>query len=152
MKKLSADRIYPVSSEPIEGGVVIVDDDGKILAVEQAAEHDPATVQHFSGAIVPGFVNAHCHLELSHMKGVAPTGTGLLPFLKTVVNYRDVSEEQILEAIENGDREMWENGIQAVGDICNKADTAATKARSRIRYFSFVEMFDFLQNDCCANQ
>jgi cytosine/adenosine deaminase-related metal-dependent hydrolase len=147
MKKLSADRIYPVSSEPIEGGVVIVDDNGKILAVEQAAEHDPATVQHFSGAIVPGFVNAHCHLELSHMKGVAPTGTGLLPFLKTVVNYRDVSEEQILEAIENGDREMWENGIQAVGDICNKADTAATKARSRIRYYSFVEMFDFLQND-----
>lgn len=147
MKKLSADRIYPVSSEPIEGGVVIVDDDGKILAVDKAADHDPATVQKLKGAIVPGFVNAHCHLELSHMKGVAPTGTGLLPFLKTVVNYRDVSEEQILEAIKNGDQEMWENGIQAVGDICNKADTAATKTSSRIRYYSFVEMFDFLQDD-----
>ena len=40
---------------------------------------------------------------------------------------------------------MWEAGIQAVGDICNKTDTAETKRRSPIRYYSFVEMFDFLQ-------
>lgn len=147
MKKFAADRIYPVSSAPIEDGVVVVDNEGKVLAVDRLSAHDPATVQKFSGAIVPGFVNAHCHLELSHMKGVAPTGTGLLPFLKTVVDYRDVSEEQIQKAIEEADREMWENGIQAVGDICNKADTAATKSKSRIRYYSFVEMFDFLQDD-----
>lgn len=147
MKKLTADRIYPVSAAPIENGVIVVDDDGKILAIEKLEDHDPATVQHFRGAIVPGFVNAHCHLELSHMKGVAPTGTGLLPFLKTVVNYRDVSEEKIQQAIALADREMWDNGIQAVGDICNKADTVATKINSRIRYYSFVEMFDFLKDE-----
>ncbi len=71
--------------------------------------------------------------------------------MKTVVNHRHVAQEQIDEAIEQADHEMWEAGIQAVGDICNKADTAAVKRRSPIRYYSFVEMFDFL-NDARAQQ
>ncbi len=147
MKKLTADLVFTVSADPIKNGVVITDDHGKILAIDQRENHDPASLETHRGVIVPGFVNAHCHLELSHMKGVAPTGTGLLPFLKTVVNHRHISQEQIDDAIEQGDREMWEAGIQAVGDICNKADTAAVKRRSPIRYYSFVEMFDFLNDD-----
>ena len=146
MKKITADHVFPVSSDPIPQGVVIVDDQGKVLSLGRRDEHDPASLEHHRGAIVPGFVNAHCHLELSHMKGVAPTGTGLLPFLRTVVNYRDVSQEKILAAIERADREMYDAGIVAVGDISNKADTAATKRDSKLRYYTFVEMFDFLSD------
>jgi aminodeoxyfutalosine deaminase len=147
MRKLTADYIYPVSSEPIRNGVVISDASGKILQIDSRENHDPATLEAYRGAIVPGFVNAHCHLELSHMKGVAPTGTGLLPFLHTVVNFRDVSQEQIDAAIEQAGRDMYEAGIVAVGDISNKADTAAVKNKSSIRYYTFVEMFDFLKDD-----
>jgi cytosine/adenosine deaminase-related metal-dependent hydrolase len=78
---------------------------------------------------------------------VAPTGTGLLPFLQTVVNYRDVAEEEIQHAIARADAAMYEAGIVAVGDISNKADTAACKRNSPIRYYTFVEMFDFLQDE-----
>ncbi|MBK8564084.1 MAG: amidohydrolase family protein [Saprospiraceae bacterium] len=151
MRKLTADLLFPITSPPIQNAVVITNDQGKILAIDQRENHDPASLEVYSGVIVPGLINAHCHLELSHMKGVAPTGTGLLPFLKTVVNHRNVPQEQIDAAIEQADRDMWEAGIQAVGDICNKADTAATKRRSPIRYYSFVEMFDFL-NDGRAQQ
>ena len=147
MKKITADFIFPVTSSPIQNGVVILDDHGKILALDRRQNHDSASLEAHRGAIVPGFVNAHCHLELSHMKNVAPTGTGLLPFLHTVVNFRDVSQEQIDAAIEQADREMFDAGIVAVGDISNKADTAATKRRSKIRYYTFVEMFDFLKDD-----
>jgi len=151
MRKLTADLLLPVTSAPIPNAVVITDDEGKILAIDQRENHDLASLEVHRGVIIPGFVNAHCHLELSHMKGVAPTGTGLLPFLKTVVNHRNVAQEQIDAAIERADQDMWEAGIQAIGDICNKADTAATKRRSPIRYYSFVEMFDFL-NDARAQQ
>lgn len=147
MKKLTADYVFPVNSAPIRNGVVVLDDHGKILALDNRENHDPASLEVHRGVIVPGFVNAHCHLELSHMKGVAPTGTGLLPFLHTVVNFRDVSQEQIDEAIERADQEMYEAGIVAVGDISNKVDTAAMKNRSKIRYYTFVEMFDFLKDD-----
>ncbi len=147
MRKITADLLLPITADPIKNAVVITDDQGKILAIDQRENHDPTSLETHRGVIVPGFVNAHCHLELSHMKGVAPTGTGLLPFLKTVVNHRHVPQEQIDAAIKQADQEMWEAGIQAVGDICNKADTAPTKRRSPIRYYSFVEMFDFLSDE-----
>lgn len=147
MRKISADYVFPVTSPGVKNGVVLLQDDGRVIGIEPREHHDPATLEIYKGVLVPGFINAHCHLELSHMKGIAPTGTGLLPFLHTVVNYRDVSEEQILDAIVRADLEMYEGGIVAVGDISNKADTAATKSKSRIRYYTFVEMFDFMKDD-----
>lgn len=145
MRKFSADYIYPISSDPIKNGVVVTDDDGTILSVDQPGVHDGTEVQQLKGIIVPGFVNTHCHLELSHMIGQVDTGTKLIPFIKNVVAYREFPMEEILEAIEKADQYMQEQGIVAVGDISNKLDTAAQKDKSNIRYYTFVEMFDFLQ-------
>jgi len=147
MQKISADWVFPVSVPPIENGVVTIDDDGRILKIDRRNQHVDADLEIYNGVLVPGFVNTHCHLELSHMKGVAPTGTGLLPFLKTVVNHRDVSPKDIQKAIQKGDKDMQKAGIVAVGDISNKLDTADTKSDSPIKYYTFVEMFDFLQDD-----
>lgn len=146
MRKFSADIIFPVASEPIKEGVIITDENGKILQIDRRDAHDTGGVEIRKGVIVPGFVNTHCHLELSHMKGKADTGTGLLPFLQTVVNFRDIPMEEILDAIARADQEMYNNGIVAVGDISNKLDTAAQKDKSKIRYYTFVEMFDFMQD------
>ncbi len=81
-RKISADKIYPVTAAPIENGVVVVDSAGKIVSLDRAEQHDAAELEKYSGVIVPGFINAHCHLELSHLKGVAQTGTGLIDFQK----------------------------------------------------------------------
>lgn len=148
MRKISADFVCPVDAAPIPQGVVIVSDEGRILQIDPSrAGHDPASLEIYSGVITPGFVNTHCHLELSHMKGKVDTGTTLLPFLYNVVTFRNIAMEEILDAIEKADREMYEGGIVAVGDISNKADTAACKDRSALRYYTFVEMFDFLQDN-----
>lgn len=146
MRKLSADIIFPISGDPIPNGVIVVDEEGNILAVDAADQHETGGVEKYRGIIVPGFINTHCHLELSHMKGLVATGTGLLPFLNSVVKFRDFPEEEILEAIDLADQYMYDQGIVAVGDISNKLDTAACKEKSAIRYHTFVEMFDFLQD------
>ncbi|MFK8105292.1 MAG: amidohydrolase family protein [Saprospiraceae bacterium] len=145
MRKITADYIFPVSSEPIKQGVIVIDEDGKILSVDTRGQHAAAGLENYEGVIVPGFVNTHCHLELSHMKGKVDTGTGLLKFISNVVSFREVDEEEIKTAIEKADQEMHDEGIVAVGDISNKADTFQQKAESEIRYYSFLEMFDFLQ-------
>lgn len=146
MRKISADLIFPVHIAPIQNGVIVLDQSGKIEALTSREEHDLNTVEIYEGVLVPGFINTHCHLELSHMKGKVNTGTGLIPFISSVVQYRDFPMEEILEAIERADQEMYDAGIVAVGDISNKLDTAATKEKSKINYYSFIEMFDFLQD------
>lgn len=147
MHKISADWVFPVSSEPIEKAVIITDEEGKILAIESREQHDLASVQRVPGVLIPGFVNTHCHLELSHMKGKVDTGTGLIPFITSVVTQRNAPAETILAAIQEAEQEMLNCGIVAVGDISNAPDTFATKAQGRMRYHTFLELFDFLQQD-----
>jgi cytosine/adenosine deaminase-related metal-dependent hydrolase len=146
MHKITADWVCPVSSEPLENTVVITDDAGKILAIESRDQHDPASLQIHRGILVPGFVNTHCHLELSHMKGKVDTGTGLIPFITNVVTQRNASPEVIAEAIEKAEQEMLDGGIVALGDISNAPDTFAVKSKGRMRYHTFLELFDFLQD------
>ncbi len=147
MIKLSADFIYPVSGPPVKEGVVIVDDSGKILKLDVKSNYNEDEIQVHKGIIVPGFVNTHCHLELSHMKGKVNTGTGLISFITNVVSQRKATESEIQSAIALAEKEMFEQGIVAVGDISNVTDTFNQKAQNNLRYFTFVEFFDFMQND-----
>ena len=141
---ITADWIYPVSSPRIREGVVVMDEQ-QVVEVITRDKISPAQMEYHPGIIVPGMINTHCHLELSHLKGRVNTGTGLLSFLYHVVNLRDIHQDDIDKAIAEWDDIMWKEGIQAVGDICNKTDTFATKEKSKIHYYSFVEVFDFLR-------
>jgi len=150
MRKISATTIYPVTSAPITNGVIVLEGD-KILSIDKVEDHDAASIEFHDGILVPGFINTHCQLELSHMKSKVDTGTGLIPFISSVVKFRDIDQGVIDQAIVDGDKEMINNGIVAVGDISNKADTASTKSKSAIRYYTFLEMFDFLQPSMTAD-
>lgn len=146
MRKISADYICPVSSAPIKEGVVVIDDNGAIVKIAKRSDFDVNELEIHEGVIVPGFVNTHCHLELSHMKGKVDTGTGLIPFITGVVTQRGASKEVISAAIAAAEQEMIDGGIVAVGDISNVVDTFSQKAQGNLRYYTFVEFFDFLQD------
>lgn len=150
MRKIAATSIHPITSVALTESVVVVQD-GKILSIDALKDHDANSVEFHKGVLVPGFINTHCHLELSHMKGKVDTGTGLIPFISSVVKYRDIDQDLIDQAIKDADQEMINNGIVAVGDISNKADTATIKSGSSISYYTFLEMFDFLQAGLTAD-
>ena len=136
MNKITADLIITNDGPPITNGVVIYDQDGLILDIlDGATKSTLEGVQKVKGVLTPGYINVHCHLELSHLKGVISTGTGLIPFIQGVVTLRDFPQELIDEKIKQGDQEMSDNGIVAVGDISNKIDTAAVKDQSKMRYY-----------------
>ena len=145
MRKISADYIFTVSGESIKNGVVTIDENGKILTVDERQNHDISTLEIHTGVIVPGFINTHCHLELSHMKGKVDTGTTLIPFITGVVTKRAASMEEIHAAIAAAEQEMIDGGIVAVGDISNVTDTFPQKAKGNLRYYNFIEFFDFMQ-------
>ena len=140
MKKFTADIIYTLEGEPIPNGVVVTDDKGKILSVGKADLISKEGAKYHKGAIVPGFINAHCHLELSHLYQKIVEGEGLIVFIKKVISLRDVEKDVQLQAAKDADEMMWKNGIVAVGDICNTSLTANIKAGSKIKYHNFVEL------------
>jgi aminodeoxyfutalosine deaminase len=141
----SADFILPATSEPIPNGTVGVGPDGVITGVypEDNIELEGVTVKRLKGIIVPGFVNSHCHLELSHLHEQIPEKQGLIPFIKTVINLRKSIAQSTKKAMEEADRQMWENGIVAVADVVNSIDSKEVKERSSIYYYTFVELISF---------
>lgn len=146
-RKISADYIYPVSSEKIANGVVVLDEKGKVVEVSDTSKYDASEIETFKGVITPGMINTHCHLELSHMHNQIPTGTGLLGFIGNVVKFRGADEAFIQDRIIKADQFMYDNGIVAVGDISNKTDTFPVKRKSSLKYYTFIENFDFLQKE-----
>ena len=140
--KFKAPQIF-TGTELIDGSdkVLITDEQGVIQGIVLDAEAGEG-VQMIEGIVSPGFINAHCHLELSHMKGMIPAKTGLQEFVKQIVALRNVQAEQIQDAIIHAEDEMFANGIVAVGDICNTLDTLDQKGKKRIAYYSFIELYD----------
>lgn len=140
MRYLSAHYVFPVSSPPIKNGIVCVDDDGCIFDVIDTGGRleEREKLEFYNGILVPGFVNAHCHLELSHLRNAIKPHGGLPDFISSVGKLRG---ETGLDAAKSADEEMARNGIVAVGDISNSANTFEIKRNSRIRYHTFIEVF-----------
>jgi len=109
---------------------------------EEFEENDEA-VEKYEGILCPGFINAHCHLELSHLKGVIPKHTGLIPFLMDVVDKRDFSMDVIQAMMVAAEEEMYQGGIVAVGDIGNTSHSLFVKSSGRICWNNFVEVLGF---------
>lgn len=147
MRCFNADYIFPVNSEPVKNGYVITDDEGAILSVTgQLPENGITQTETFSGFIVPGFINAHCHLELSYLKNQIPPCGGLTLFIKEILAIRNnYSLENIKQAVIDGDKEMYENGIVAVADISNDDYSFHQKSLSSIYYHTLLEAFDIVK-------
>jgi len=143
MRRLSANYIFPGDKPPLKNGIIHVDDDGTILDVIDTGGNlrEEASLEFYNGIITPGFVNAHCHLELSHLKGMVPEHTGLEKFLLKINQDRYFETNLIRKRVIEGHSEMLQNGIVAVGDICNTADSFEVKNQDGIYYFSFLEVF-----------
>lgn len=144
-RKFTAEHIF-TGHQLLQGNfVVITNTDGvvkDIVTLQDAGDN----VEFFKGLLTPGFINAHCHLELSHLKDSIPTGTGLVDFVQQVMTKRGLPEEIKLAAMQQAEQEMFASGIVAVGDICNTTDSIPVKQKSKLRWHNFIEVSGFVDN------
>ncbi|KAA2244662.1 amidohydrolase family protein [Chitinophaga agrisoli] len=129
--------------------VLILDKSGRVADIVDKNEAG-GDIQELDGILSPGFVNTHCHLELSHMKGMIPEKTGLPAFLTAVMTRRGAPSPDTDAQLAAAETAMWEQGISAVGDICNGTATLPQKQQGRLYYHSFIECMGFI--DAAAGQ
>ncbi|MEP6465722.1 MAG: amidohydrolase family protein [Parafilimonas sp.] len=143
-KKFKADYLFTGKKTLANSHILITNENGiveNIVDEKDAGEN----VEIFKGILSPGFINCHCHLELSHMKNVVESGTGLVDFLIKVVSKRGAVKEEMEAAIATAEEEMFNGGIAAVGDICNTNISLKTKLKSKIQYQNFIEVLGFTE-------
>jgi cytosine/adenosine deaminase-related metal-dependent hydrolase len=138
-RKLKAAAIFD-GRRLLKGKVLLVSEDGTIEAIVSDAESPGAEV--LNGILSPGFINCHCHLELSHMKGTVAEHTRLVPFLLTVIRERRNSLADKEAAFVAAEKELYDNGVVGVSDICNTADAIVVKKKSAIRWHSLIEIIN----------
>ena len=138
--RVNAEYVYTLEShEPLKMGYVEYDDaDGSIISTGLcAADEDVAP-----GAIVPGFVNAHCHVELSHLHKKFRKGTGMAGFIDQINELRDwAGRDAKIKLVREWMDKMWEDGVSAMADISNDDSSFEVKKDHKMYTRTFLEVF-----------
>ena len=145
MKRFTAEYVYTLTGEPLRHAFVEVEEDGTVIRTGLCPEDEKVG----PGILCPGFVNTHCHVELSYMKGMFRKGTGMAGFIDQINALRDTSSmEDKLTALKEAMDGMWNQGVQAMADISNCSDSFAVKAAHPMYTRTFLEVFGAVPEEC----
>src|SRR5213593_1530136 len=140
MMVVSADWVLPVEGPPIEGGAVAIEDD-RIAAVGTAEELGEG-IRFDDSAIVPGFVNAHSHLEYAVYGGF---GDGLGDFAEWITLHIQrkarIGLEAYVDVAKLGAAQCLASGVTTVGDCSYSGATALACAELGLRATVYLEVF-----------
>jgi len=148
--------VLPIGQPPICDGWVAIDQEQIVACGPATGRGDPqadhaAEVDLGQSVVLPGLVNAHTHLELSHLRGRIPPGATFVSWIRAVMAERSAAKgpetAEILAGVETGIAEALGCGTAAVGDISNTLVTAAPLRRSRLDGMVFNEIIGFNPSD-----
>jgi cytosine/adenosine deaminase-related metal-dependent hydrolase len=146
VKLLSARWVVPIARPPVGEGAIAFGDDGTVLAVgsraELRAEFPDVVEERAQGVLLPGLVNAHCHLELSGHGDAVPGGKGLYAWATTLMASRkaDTAQGQ-REAAATAAGAAVALGTAVVGDVGNSLAAAPGIGRAGLAGVLFHELF-----------
>jgi 5-methylthioadenosine/S-adenosylhomocysteine deaminase len=136
---LSADWVLPISAPPIENGAVVFEN-GRIVAVGPASELGEGT-RYADAVILPGFVNAHSHLEYAVYAGFGD-GLEFGPWLDTHVRRkRRIGWEEFLDIARLGVAECLRSGITTTADTSFSGAAAVACGELGLRAIVHLETF-----------
>ncbi len=136
---IRAGMLYPVTSPPIENGWLLLHG-GRIARIGGGVPPFADEVIDLSGHLVmPGLVNAHCHLQFTAARGTMPRRS-FMEWVQAAIGYSlQIPVDEMLRGVDAGIDELIASGTTAVGDIAGHPAVAGKVARSSMRAVVFVE-------------
>src|SRR5256885_3275855 len=155
MLRIRARWVHPVTAPPIEDGAVLVDEAGRIAALGPdgavAAPADARRLAFPEGALVPGLVNCHTHLELTHLAGKNPARE-FPGWIRTIRALKDATTpEEFSRSAEQGVRDCWAVGVTCVADTGSTGAPLEALARLGARGIYYHEVFGPDPAKCVAS-
>jgi cytosine/adenosine deaminase-related metal-dependent hydrolase len=138
-----ASWLAPVSGPPLQDGVVAVAGDRvSFVGPASSADAPAGTLRDLGrGVLMPGLVNAHCHLELSALAGQVEAGRGFTAWVEDLVAARPgVPAAKMRRATGEAIRRMEAGGTAAVGDVSNALEHLDLLAASSLHSVVFFEL------------
>ena len=154
---LTAPWVFPVCADPIPDGALVVDAEGRLRDVGSRADLSRKWAdsvggrlneqRHPSGALVPGFVNAHVHLELSSLRGRIPGGHGLPRWVGALMEMGKTESPAHSHSKDGGEAvpiaaaiaELTRTGTVAIGEVTNTLSAVPMLAESNLHGWIFLE-------------
>src|SRR2546426_4686879 len=155
MLRIHAGSVHPVTAPPIQDGAVLVDDHGRIAALGPDARVPAPTgierLEFPDAMLVPGLVNCHTHLELTHLAG-KNAEREFVQWIRAIRALKDATPpDEFSRAAEQGVRDCWAAGVTCVADTGSSAAPLAALARLGARGIYYQEVFGPDPAKCAAS-
>src|SRR5256714_8814801 len=155
MLRIRARWVHPVTAPPIEDGAVLVDEAGRIAALGPdgavAAPADARRLAFPEGALVPGLVNCHTHLELTPLAGKNPARE-FPGWIRTIRALKDATTPaEFSRSAEQGVRDCWAAGVTCVADTGSTGAPLQALAQLGARGIYYQEVFGPDPAKCAAS-
>ncbi len=138
MWTLTARWLFPVDAPPLARGTLTIDGE-RIVAVEAHGSRT-ADVDLGDAAVLPGLVNAHTHLDLGGLRGLAPPSPDFTAWLRAVIAHRrGLTPGDMERAVRAGLAESVAHGTTLLGDISGMGLSWPVLTESPIRAVVFHE-------------
>jgi cytosine/adenosine deaminase-related metal-dependent hydrolase len=153
--RIRAGSVHPVTAPPIEDGAVLVDERGTIAAVgPHTLVPTPPGARELEfprATVVPGLVNTHTHLELTHLAG-KNAAAEFADWIRTLRALKDATTaEEFSQGAEQGVRDAWAAGVTCVADTGSTGAPLGALARLGGRGIYYQEVFGPDPAQCAAS-
>jgi len=132
--------VLPVDSAPIDGGRVVVED-GLIIDLLPAGPSLMGERDFGDAILMPGFVNAHTHVEYTALRGFLED-VPFFPWVRALTMSKAlIDDEGWLVSTRLGAMESISGGVTTIGDNTDAGLTARIAAETGMRAVVFQEIF-----------
>ena len=141
-----ADSVLPISSPPINRGAVRVEG-SEITAVGPVVELRPQPGEPVTdlgaSTLLPGLINAHCHLDFTRFKGSIAPRQSFTEWIKTInALRRSFTTSDYIDAIEEGFELLAQGGVTTVANIEAFPELLPHLPVPPLRTWWFLELID----------